>query len=91
VKSNRHKASSEEVTNQCDEVCGKIFYRLKEKGEGIFISSHEILGIVTEEYLEFCDEVRANDSDRQYDELMDIAVAAIFGMVSLKTGKMDTL
>lgn len=46
-------------------------------------NAHETLGILTEEYDEFKDEVKSDDVLRQYEELCDIAVAALFGMASL--------
>lgn len=66
-----------------------ISKRLQMKGYGIMISQHEILGIIAEEYKEYVDEVQANRHDNQYKELLDIAVGAIIGMASIKSGKMD--
>ncbi len=54
--------------------------RLKEKGEGTFASSHEVLGIIAEEYDELIDAVRANDMTKVDKELEDIAVACVFAM-----------
>jgi len=67
----------------------KIVQRLNQKGWGIFVSSHEINGILREEMREFEDAVLDNDAEQIDRELLDIAVAAIFGMVSLETGEMD--
>jgi NTP pyrophosphatase (non-canonical NTP hydrolase) len=63
--------------------------RIDEKGRGIFMSSHETLGVLVEEIAEYRGEVRNNDSKKQRDELLDIAVAALWGIVSLDSGKMD--
>lgn len=57
--------------------------RLHNHGYGVAASIHEILGIVVEEVDELVDEVRANDLEGVHRELMDIAIAAIFGMVSI--------
>jgi hypothetical protein len=65
--------------------------RLEEKGKGIYMSSHEINGIIDEEVDEFKDEVRNNDGGGQYEELIDVAVGCIFGMASISSGKMDWL
>ena len=57
--------------------------RLDKHGHGIAISPHEVYGILAEEMDELVDELRANNRVEFYDELVDIAIAAIFGMVSL--------
>jgi len=58
-------------------------YRLKQKGNGTFKSTHEILGVVAEEYHELIDAVKSNEKSFVYEELMDIAVAAVFGAACL--------
>lgn len=87
--SKRHQLTDTELTNQILAVSYKITERLEKKGYGIMISQHEILGIMAEEYNEYIREVEANLHDKQYDELLDIAVGAIIGMASIKSGKMD--
>jgi len=54
--------------------------RLAEKGYGTFASSHEILGVITEEYHELQHAVEANDKRQVRHELLDLAVGAIFGV-----------
>ena len=61
---------------------GELDRRLKKHGPGIYASECETLGIVAEEYDEFVDAVRANDHTKCRAELFDIAVAALFGVVS---------
>ena len=69
-------AATEDVTRELDR-------RISEKGPGAFVSRHEILGIVGEEYSELVEAVhRAADNDVRR-ELLDIAVACIFGVASL--------
>jgi len=63
--------------------------KLQEKGPGIFYSSHEILGVLSEEVAEFEREVHVNNKDAQIQELFDIAVVAMHGIASLKSGKME--
>jgi len=67
----------------------KLMQRLQEKGPGIYISSHETLGIVTEEYHELVKAVQDNDTEAQFDELLDLAVACVAGMASIASGKMQ--
>jgi len=65
----------------------KVQDRLNEKGNGIIISRHEMLGIIAEEYNEL---LRAVESGNLFidveDELVDITVAGIVSIASLKTG-----
>lgn len=61
--------------------------RIEEKGRGAFVSSHEILGILTEEMTEFTEAVHAKSSDEEkIAELTDIAVAALIGITSIRCG-----
>lgn len=72
------------------EVEEKLQFRVQQKGLGTLASSHEILGILDEEYTEFRDEVHANSGeDKKVEELKDIAVAAIFGIASYRAGGTD--
>lgn len=63
--------------------------RLQEKGPRAFASTHEVLGIITEEFHELVDAVRSNDRPSVAGELMDIAVACIFGLACIKSDAMD--
>ena len=56
----------------------KLDNRLNEKGNGTFVSIHEGLGIITEEYHELLDAVRNNDIDEIEQELIDIEVGCLF-------------
>jgi hypothetical protein len=62
----------------------KLKSRLDEKGYGIFVSSHEMLGVIDEEMLELKMAVIANDRHAIEHELIDIAVACIWSLVSLR-------
>jgi hypothetical protein len=50
-------------------------------GNGGFVSWHEILGKIDEEHIEFIKEIQEESPERK-DELVDIAVAAIWGVAS---------
>jgi len=63
--------------------------RLRQKGPGCFASSHEALGIVTEEYHELVAAVESNDPESIDEEMIDIAVAALLAVMSRKSGGMD--
>lgn len=58
--------------------------RITKHGYGIAISIHEIYGILAEEMKELLDDIHANEYESVYEELVDVAVAAIYGMVSMK-------
>jgi len=64
----------------------KMRDRLNEKGKGILISRHEMLGIIAEEYNELLRAVESGSLADVEDELVDIAVAGIVSLASLKTG-----
>lgn len=70
-------------------VVRKLEFRMKEKGRGAFVSSHEIMGIVSEEYDEMKEAVQENDHNKLFDELADIAVASLKGMASMQVAKLD--
>ena len=72
-----------------EEVQAMLYKRLRQKGRGILVSSHEIAGVVEEERREMWAAVEANDAERLEDELVDIAVAALVGLASLRTGKVQ--
>ena len=80
----RIKTNNDIVNQSIDTAISELFRRLEEKGYGSFISYHETLGVVTEEYFELVDAVRSNDVEHIKDELMDLAVAVIFGHASLR-------
>jgi NTP pyrophosphatase (non-canonical NTP hydrolase) len=57
--------------------------RIEEHGWGAYLSHHEFLGIVTEEYLELNEAVRSNDPVEVGGELMDVAVGAFWSIASM--------
>lgn len=69
----------------------KLLARLKQKGWGTFASSHEALGIITEEMHELTDAVQHNATGNAHvrEELLDIAVAAVFAVACIDAGTLD--
>lgn len=57
----------------------KLADRLNEKGNGAFVSRHEILGVLTEEWKKLIDTVQGGSVEDIADELADLAVGAILG------------
>lgn len=65
------------------ELFKKVLERAKQKhGLDSFNSSHQILGVVTEEYTEFLKAVHENDDVEQVCELCDIMATAFWGIAS---------
>ena len=63
---------------------------LIKKGRGSFSSSHELLGVLLEEFEEFKTNVMNNSSDDdKCNELLDVAATAIFGYICYKENGME--
>jgi hypothetical protein len=78
-----------EIADAFSSVKSKLAMRISQYGRGIFISRHEVMGIVDEEIYELHDAVRDGEFSGIRDELVDVAVAAIWGIVSIDKGKMN--
>jgi len=73
--------------------------RLDEKGVGALVSSHEIEGVIREEFCEYKETVGQSVKttlgietpvdDEAVQELYDIAVGAVFGAICLEHGYCD--
>jgi NTP pyrophosphatase (non-canonical NTP hydrolase) len=90
----RKPISPESVERSIEELKKNIKKRLEEKGNGSFASSHEILGIITEEYQELIQEITKHGEWKRVNvvnELMDIAVACVFGAACIESGSVDWL
>ena len=86
----RHQLTREDLAQAIREITEKTDYRLKQKGHGVMASNHEILGIIVDEVQEYRDEVHAKSADDlKVEELKDIAVAAIWGIASIRSGGVD--
>jgi len=67
-----------------------LAYRLNQKGTGTFASSHEVLGVVCEEFRELEDAVQGKEGlGNIKDELLDIAVACVFGAACIDAGGLE--
>ena len=60
--------------------------RINQHGYGAFSSRHEVLGVLTEEYLELVEAVRQNKLQDFEDELADLAVGALFALACAQGG-----
>ena len=72
------------------EVGAMLLSRAKQKGMGTMASNHEILGILDEELTEYRDAIHDKLGDEEkVSELIDIAVGALFGIASIRSGGVD--
>jgi len=85
----RYQLSKEKLEKELKTLKEKLYYMLDQKGYGISVSTHEIVGILEEEMREVWDALRENNNEELYKELLDVAVACLLGMASLKSEKMD--
>lgn len=82
----RPQVSKDTVKVTLEQVILRLYNRLEQKGYGAFVTSHEILGSLEEELLEYKIEVlKKGSAEAKVRELEDIAIAAIFGIASFVT------
>lgn len=67
----------------------KMEFRIKQKGDGSYASTHEIYGILAEEVKEVLDELQANNDVEFAKELLDVAVAALWGYICIQYGYIE--
>lgn len=82
--SERPLVDNEQIKDAIDDMRQVMQRRLEEKGRGAFLSRHEILGIIEEEYSELVGAVTEPDMAPVVDELLDVAVACLFGVACIK-------
>ena len=85
----RPQLTDEDLKKAVAILVGKIHERLDEKGKGIFMTSHEVYGIISEEHHELLHAIETGTGEEIYDEMLDIAVAALVGMASAESGGME--
>ena len=83
-KDHRQQITPEQVSNIVDLTEDRLFARLNEKGYGAWVSQHEILGFLTEEYHETIEAVHSKSVEDLRTELVDIAVGCIFGIACIE-------
>lgn len=82
----RPEVSGRSLSQGFIDIGAKLRYRLGTKGYRSYASRHEIFGILAEEMDELLDELRINTRAGHKNfrkELMDVAVAALFGYISM--------
>lgn len=78
------EVSDESIDASIKDITDKLQFRLNQKGRFSYISTHEALGKITEEFWEYVEAVKNNDDEEIIHELKDIAVGCIFAIASLK-------
>lgn len=81
--SERKPVLTEDLETAFADIATHLAHRMRKHGKDSFVSPHEILGILLEETHELEHAIRKNSAPKTYSELMDVAVAAIWGLVSL--------
>ena len=79
----RDTATNKEIDKILEKIADTIDTRITRKGKSKWVGPHEILGNMTEEYDELLDAVHANDKNGVKEELMDILIVALWGLISL--------
>lgn len=86
----RQQLTQVDFANAFEEVDSKLHWRMEQKGMGTYASCHEALGILQEEMTEFEDAIHGKlPSEHKVQELIDIAVGAIWGIASIRSGGVD--
>lgn len=67
----------------------ELLQQLASKGDSALVSSHEVLGVVKEEYGELGRAVEANKLVPLMQELRHVAVACLLGLASIRAKALD--
>jgi len=78
----RTEANFGEIQVALDALRSTLQRRLDQHGKGKFCSTHEGLGVITEEYHELVDAVQSNEPSDYKSECLDVAVAAFWAYLS---------
>jgi len=88
--SHRATLSDTNILTAIDDMVAKLKYRIEQKGQGAWLSRHEILGILTEEFTEVIDEIHSKGRNRELkQELLDLAVGCIFAVACINQETLD--
>lgn len=82
---NRINITKAAVDRGVEEIHEKTLYRLNQKGWQTLSSTHEILGVIAEEYQELIEAVKEGDHEKIKQELLDIGVACGFGAACINS------
>jgi len=80
----RLQANVEDLALIVTTISKKLEKKINSRGFGIYCSVHEIYGIIAEEVHELMEATHKNNYKEFDDELIDIAVACLWGLISMK-------
>lgn len=87
ISDKRPQITSGNVLRASEEILQTTSQRLLEKGAGAWLSRHEALGMIDEEYDELLEAVRDKSLGEVKKELIDIAVGCLFGIACINQGE----
>lgn len=79
----RNEVSDESLLAAIEAITVNTGKRIEKHGRGAFVSNHEALGVVVEEYHELVGAVTQNDPVDVASELTDVAVSCVFALASM--------
>ena len=85
----RPKFTPSGLENALQQVETKMHQRLVEKGDGAFVSRHEVLGVCAEEWVELNIAVQFDALPPVKAELLDLAVACVLGLACIEDGNLE--
>lgn len=85
----RDQVEQQEISNAFELLRQGLNKRIQKHGNGKFASRAEALGILCEEYAETIEAMRRNVKQEFVDEMMDVAVTALWAIISLANTKSD--
>jgi len=85
----RQKITQEDVNRGVEVVLAAMDRQFESKGTGALKSRHEIFGTVAEEMLELTLALYADPIEPFHEELVDVAVAALFGVICIQANTLD--
>lgn len=85
----RKKISDDAINIIMEKFKESLKDRINQKSSNGFASSHEIVGVINEEFAEFKTAVHDNNTIKQYNELFDILISAFWGIASMQEDTLD--
>jgi len=84
----RPQAEPKNVVDVLSLIKSGLMSRRANKGDHIFLSTHECMGVIQEEWDELKEAIHLNDKHKIQSELIDLIVAALWSLVSLRSKNM---
>ena len=84
-KQNRLQIDKDTISGVMITLQKKLDSKIEKRGMNSYASIHEIYGIIAEEFKEVMDEMHLNRYADFESELIDVAVGALWGVMSMRT------